>query len=230
MPASHAETVEFLLSTNAEEMQFETMRCRPMLTPALFEHLGEQIGAPATWPAAAPWYQYTKCEGSPGSPGSPGSSSLPGYKWPARVPAAGSSHALCIGASVWCTVQARIHRIGRPRPPACAAAGSERFAARPDEARVAELLGLRDYLVQAVQDIDGRMQELTQPRERVMKLLQAQDKRAALLQMAGGHQLSQLRWLPTHPPAQQSGNLPSGLCVQATTRLTMACSTSCSRT
>lgn len=30
----------------------------------------------------------------------------------------------------------------------CFHAGQERFAARPDEARVAELQGLRDYLVQ----------------------------------------------------------------------------------
>lgn len=44
MPASHAETVEFLLSTNAEEMQFETTRCRPLLTPDFFEYVGEQIG------------------------------------------------------------------------------------------------------------------------------------------------------------------------------------------
>ena len=46
MPTSHSEVVEFLLSTNAEEMQFETTRCRPLLTPEFFEYLGEQIGRP----------------------------------------------------------------------------------------------------------------------------------------------------------------------------------------
>ena len=50
---------------------------------------------------------------------------------------------------------------------------------------MAELQGLRDYLVQAINDIDSKMKELTAPRERVMKLLQAQDKKAVLLQMAG---------------------------------------------
>ena len=59
---------------------------------------------------------------------------------------------------------------------------------------MAELQGLRDYLVQAIKDVDGRMQALTAPRERVMKLLQAQDKRAALLQMAGAHPRARVGW------------------------------------
>ena len=45
LPTSHAEVVEFLLSTNAEEMPFETSRCRPFLTPEFFEFLGEMIGS-----------------------------------------------------------------------------------------------------------------------------------------------------------------------------------------
>ena len=44
MPTNHSEVVEFLLSTNGEEMQFETTRCRPFLTPDFFEFLGDLIG------------------------------------------------------------------------------------------------------------------------------------------------------------------------------------------
>lgn len=39
--------------------------------------------------------------------------------------------------------------------------------------------------MQAVKDLDAKLQALSAPRERVMKLLQASDKRATLLQMAG---------------------------------------------
>ena len=44
-PTSHSETVEYFLSTEAEEMQYEVARCRPMLDQPLFEYLDNQIGA-----------------------------------------------------------------------------------------------------------------------------------------------------------------------------------------
>ena len=50
---------------------------------------------------------------------------------------------------------------------------------------MAELQGLRDYAVQAVQDLDRKMQGLAAPKERLTKLLQAQDKKAMLLEMQG---------------------------------------------
>ena len=50
---------------------------------------------------------------------------------------------------------------------------------------MAELQGLRDFAVQAIQDLDKKMQGLAAPRERLTKLLQAQDKKAVLLEMQG---------------------------------------------
>ena len=46
LPQTHAETVEFFLETESEEMEFETARCRPMLTKDFFGYLQQQISAP----------------------------------------------------------------------------------------------------------------------------------------------------------------------------------------
>ncbi len=46
LPQTHAETVEFFLETESEEMEFETARCRPMLTEEFFGYLQQQISAP----------------------------------------------------------------------------------------------------------------------------------------------------------------------------------------
>ena len=43
-PTSQAEVVEYLLSTEAGEMQYETARCRPHLDQTFFAYLDRQIG------------------------------------------------------------------------------------------------------------------------------------------------------------------------------------------
>ncbi|BDA41411.1 hypothetical protein COCOBI_02-1910 [Coccomyxa sp. Obi] len=43
LPQTHAETVEFFLETESEEMEFEVARCRPMLTEDFFGYLQQQI-------------------------------------------------------------------------------------------------------------------------------------------------------------------------------------------
>ena len=44
-PKSHAELVEYLLSTEQPEMEYETARCRPLMTQDFMEFLQEQMGA-----------------------------------------------------------------------------------------------------------------------------------------------------------------------------------------
>ena len=106
-------------------------------------------------------------------------------------------------------------------------AGKERFAARPDDARVAELQGLRDFASQAVQDLDKKMEGLAAPRERVMKLLQAQDKKGMLLQMQGEGGGS---WRLAHSCLAATFLLKL-VCVdvQVTMKLMTRCSSFCSR-
>ena len=60
-----------------------------------------------------------------------------------------------------------------------------RFAATPNEDRLAELEGLRSFLQDAINMIDARAQEIAAPADRMKKLLTAPDKRAMLLDMAG---------------------------------------------
>lgn len=36
--------IEYLLSTTSEEMEYETVRCRPLITEDFFTFLGQQIG------------------------------------------------------------------------------------------------------------------------------------------------------------------------------------------
>ena len=43
-PTSQAETIEYLLSTETGEMQYETARCRPQLDASFFSFLDRQIG------------------------------------------------------------------------------------------------------------------------------------------------------------------------------------------
>ena len=45
LPQTHAETVEFFLTTESEEMEYEVARCRPLLTEELFGYLQQQISA-----------------------------------------------------------------------------------------------------------------------------------------------------------------------------------------
>ena len=43
-PTSQAQVVEYLLSTEAGEMQYETARCRPLLDESFFTYLDRTIG------------------------------------------------------------------------------------------------------------------------------------------------------------------------------------------
>ena len=45
VPSSHAELVEYFLSTEAGEMQFETARMRPQITDEFYDYLSKQISA-----------------------------------------------------------------------------------------------------------------------------------------------------------------------------------------
>ena len=49
-PTSQAEVVEYLLSTETAEMQYETARCRPHLDEAFFTYLDRQIGMLTRYP------------------------------------------------------------------------------------------------------------------------------------------------------------------------------------
>ncbi|PNH11257.1 hypothetical protein TSOC_001880 [Tetrabaena socialis] len=44
-PAEHVELIEFMLNTEAEDMEFEVARCRPKFTPAFFKALDSIIGS-----------------------------------------------------------------------------------------------------------------------------------------------------------------------------------------
>lgn len=43
-PSSQAEVIEYLLSTETGEMQYETARCRPQLDASFFTYLDRQVG------------------------------------------------------------------------------------------------------------------------------------------------------------------------------------------
>lgn len=64
--------------------------------------------------------------------------------------------------------------------------GQERFGKVVNEDRLAELEGLRDFLRDGVQQVDAQTQKLAAPVDRMKQLLTAKDKKAMLLEMAGG--------------------------------------------
>ena len=43
-PTTQAQVIEYLLSTETGEMQYETARCRPQLNDSFFAYLDSQIG------------------------------------------------------------------------------------------------------------------------------------------------------------------------------------------
>ena len=43
-PTTQAQVIEYLLSTETGEMQYETARCRPQLDDSFFAYLDSQIG------------------------------------------------------------------------------------------------------------------------------------------------------------------------------------------
>lgn len=69
--------------------------------------------------------------------------------------------------------------------------GSLRFAAVPNEDRLAELETLRDYLKEAVEAVDKAAQSVSAPADRLKKLLESKDKKAMLLEMAGENEIDQ---------------------------------------
>ena len=44
-PTSHGELVEYLLTTEQPEMEYETAQCRPLLTSEFMAFLQQEIGA-----------------------------------------------------------------------------------------------------------------------------------------------------------------------------------------
>ncbi|EFJ50247.1 hypothetical protein VOLCADRAFT_80381 [Volvox carteri f. nagariensis] len=111
-PEDPMELVEYMLNTEAEDMEFEVARCRPKLTPAFFKQLDSVIGA-------------------------------------------------------------------------------ERFAAKPDQERLAELETLRQYLEEAVEAVDKAVVKTASAAERLKKLLTAKDKKETILEMVAANEIDQ---------------------------------------
>ena len=96
---------------------------------------------------------------------------------PAALVAAVMSSAYCrrlLGACAWCS-----------RAITCAP-GEERFKSDANEDRLGELELLQQYLQGAVAKVDAQVASKVAPLERMRRLLTAPDKRATLLEMAGG--------------------------------------------
>jgi hypothetical protein len=69
--------------------------------------------------------------------------------------------------------------------------GQERFAARPNEDRLAELQTLRKYLEEAVEAVDKATTSTASAQERLKTLLSSPDKKQCILDMAGENQIDQ---------------------------------------
>ncbi|KAL6763590.1 hypothetical protein V8C86DRAFT_2491874 [Haematococcus lacustris] len=69
--------------------------------------------------------------------------------------------------------------------------GAERFAAKPDEDKLAELDLLRSYLAQASAAVDACVSATTSAADRLKTLLSAKDKKAMILEMAANNQIDQ---------------------------------------
>jgi hypothetical protein len=105
-PDDPYDLIEYFLDTDAEDMEYEVARCRPLLTADFFATLTKQ-------------------------------------------------------------------------------AGIERVSPQPDEDRLAELDGLREFLEAAVKAVDNATTALAAAPARLKKLLESKDKKATLLEMAG---------------------------------------------
>lgn len=68
---------------------------------------------------------------------------------------------------------------------------NERFAKTPNEQRLQELEALESFLMDAVKALDEVTSKAAAPAERLRKLLQAPDKRQALLDMAAANEIDQ---------------------------------------
>lgn len=67
--------------------------------------------------------------------------------------------------------------------------GNERFAAKPDQERLAELETLRQYLEEATEAIDKAVASNISAVERMKKLLTSQDKKQCILDMAAANEI-----------------------------------------
>lgn len=69
--------------------------------------------------------------------------------------------------------------------------GQERFAAKPDEERLAELETLRQYLEEGAEAVDKAVTATASAVARMKKLLSSQDKKATILAMAADNEIDQ---------------------------------------
>ena len=69
--------------------------------------------------------------------------------------------------------------------------GQERFAAKPDEERLAELETLRQYLEEGAEAVDKAVTATASAVDRMKKLLSSQDKKATILAMAADNEIDQ---------------------------------------
>ncbi len=69
--------------------------------------------------------------------------------------------------------------------------GRERFAPKPDQERLAELETLRDYLEGMSKAVDQAVAATSSAKDKVKRLLEAQDKKACILEMAENNEIDQ---------------------------------------
>ena len=70
-------------------------------------------------------------------------------------------------------------------------AGIEKLSTAPDEERLAELEILRDYLTEAVEAVDKATKQVSEAPVRLKKLLESQDKKETLREMAANGEIDQ---------------------------------------
>lgn len=109
-PEDPYDLIEYFLDTDAEDMEYEVARCRPLMSENFFAVLNKQVGI-------------------------------------------------------------------------------ERVSPQPDEERLAELDGLREFLEAAVKAVDTATAAVAAAPARLKKLLESKDKKATLLEMAGAGEI-----------------------------------------
>jgi len=67
--------------------------------------------------------------------------------------------------------------------------GKAKFGVDQDEDRLAELEGLKQYIMMAIESLDAQVKTLASPVERMTKLLTAKDKKAAITEMANNGEI-----------------------------------------
>lgn len=69
--------------------------------------------------------------------------------------------------------------------------GQERFGAKPDEEKLAELETLRQYLQEATAAVDAAVAQTASAADRMRKLLTSPDKKSMILEMASNNEIDQ---------------------------------------